>query len=835
MLTDQQEKLLSYNGELLIFELSKGKTSQGDITRTSTLHVTRRTFDNGTKSFIETSTGSFSMCGKDVEMIHCNCTSDFRTGILHPCILLKRKKKKNIKYILLLLHNCNKFEQLIQFKLDYELEEPVKLLAGPTVVWTYEKKLFYISSQASSVSCAPIQFSSIKWAGEIEGEGSVVLGIRDACLPKGENGPSVAKSDVLIWGSECSLYVVQKQKVLTSANFVPHAYSSVISCVDISKATVVRGKFKTSVFAVTCKSQLIFFQDGKPKDIQQLQFEKPCSVQIATVEGNNQLVVVAFTSGDVCAIWKHNLQVACFWKNVRSVLVDDFAGVGTEQILILLKTGSVSESLNTFQVTDFGKGNTSYEDDSSSEVLQENRFLTIKALEGRLQAGFASVRELQQHLRLKEKVLMQSCDALIDIVQDQKHSLPRAVKDGLVALWDETEKTFDNDISTPSKDPEHLIEEVWYRVVEDNLIVGVKLMEAFEMMVSDVSLSLILNRKRHSVSPVKCQCKVFTLKKATLADCASHWQVEQLPKRIKLDCVPFHDDNGDLSWVKGDKTKIFTAVTYLPSFLALHQVHCKVLLHAKKKSCGDENQQKSEKLTLLCGDIKLSLAEISTGTYAIDLKDYKDTGSLKDLVALCALSHKLAFQITSDYTLIVINTWLTKQMECTPIKECPDYVICCKSGNLNGTLFKWNPKGPFEGTLTIFCRHQTVLFQCLHNLIESLPPNCKIKHLKIGSKKVLAEQLALAIVNEIVTLRHSFSSALSQTESKLSLSYEETSETTSISAMQHVREAFKKAQKQTMLGMNQTISGALYRGLVSNVFESQLNSDMISWQCSSLF
>ncbi|XP_062983598.1 Fanconi anemia group B protein [Elgaria multicarinata webbii] len=841
MSTDQQVKLLSYNGELLIFHLSKGHSSQGDCTRTTKVHVRQMTFDSITKSFIETSTGSFSLCGEGVEMIHCNCTSDFRTGIIHPCILLKNKKKKSIKYILLLLHNFNKFEQVLQFKLDYELKEPIKLLAGPTVLWIYAKQLFHISPQAGTVLCAPIQFSSIKWVGEIEGEGGVVLGIRGACLPEGRNGPSVAKSDIFIWGSECFAYVVQKQKVLTSANFLPHAYGSVVSCVDICKAEATRSKFRTSVVAVTCKSQLIFFQDGLPKDVQQLPYEEPCSVQVAAVEGNSQLVVVAFASGEVCAIWKHNLQVASCWKNVRSVLVDDFAGTGTEQILILLKTDSISESLNTFQLTDFGNvnyvGNIKYEDDSfSAEELQENRFLTIKALEARLQAGFASVRELQQHLWLKEKVLMQSCGALIDIVQDRKYSLPNAVKEGLVSLWDETEKTFDNGKATPSKDQEQLVEEVWYRVVENNLVVGVKLMETFDLLLSDVSLSLIIGQKCPSVSPTKCRCNVVTLRKATLAELDSHWQLEPVPKRIKLDCAVLHDGNGSLSRVKADRTTFVTAVTHLPPFLALHRVHCMVQLHAKKKSCKDENLQKSEKLTLLCGNILLSMAEISTGKYSINLKDYKYTGSVKDLVALCAVSHKVSFRITSpDCTLIPISTWLLEQMECTPIKEYPDYMICCKSGNLNGTLFKWNLKTPFEGILTVFCRHQTILFQCLHNLIGSLSPTCKIKPLKLGSKKVLAEQLALALVKEMVTLRHSFASALSQTESNFSLSYEENMETSSISAVQHFREAFQRAQKQSILGMNQTVSGALYRGLLLNVFEPQLNSDLISWQCSSLF
>ncbi|XP_053243164.1 Fanconi anemia group B protein isoform X2 [Podarcis raffonei] len=784
---DQQEKLLSYNGELLIFQLSKLKSTQGGGTKVMKLHVRRMSFDSCTKQFIETSTGSFSDCEDGVEMIHCSCGSDFRTGILHPCVLLKKKMKKNTKYTLLLLHNSNKFELVLHFKLDYELKEPIKLLSGPTVLWSHAKSLFHISPQTCTVLCAPVQLCSIKWAGEIKGEGAVVLGTRAACLTDRGNGQSVPKSDAFIWGTECFAYAVEKQEALTRTTFVPHAYGVVVSCVHVCEVDAVRSKFRTSVVVVTCKSQVIIFQDGLPKDVHQLPYENPCSVQVAAVEGNSQLVVVTFASGDVCALWKHNLQ-----------------------------------------------NNISYEDDShSTQELQKNHFLTIKGLEARLQAGFASVRELQQHLRLKEKVLVESCGALIDLVQDQKHSLPSAEKAGLVSLWDEP---LDNDTSTPSIDKEQLVQEVWYCVVEDNLVVGVKLMDTYDLLLSDVRLSLVMGRKGPLAFLAKCRCSVVSLKKAALAECASHWQLEPLLKRIKLDCHNGKECNGEASQVKVDRTKTFTAVTQLSPFLALREVGCVVLLHATKRSCrDDERLQKSKRMTLLCGKILLSLAEISAGKGSIDLKDYKYTGSVKDLVALCAVSHKVSLQIiSSDYTLIHIKTWLQEQMECAAIKEYPNTFISCNSGNLNGTVFKWNLKTPFEGTLTVFYRHQTILFQCLHNLTGSLPPACKIKPLRVGSKKVLAEQLALTLEKEMVTLRQASSAALSQLENHLSLIYEESKEASSVSAVQQFREQFQREQKQCMLGMNRTVGGALYRRLILNVFESQLNSDTIAWQCSLL-
>ncbi|KAK9401959.1 Fanconi anemia group B protein [Crotalus adamanteus] len=240
-------------------------------------------------------------------------------------------------------------------------------------------------------------------------------------------------------------------------------------------------------------------------------------VQIAAVDGDRQLVIVTFASGDVCAIWKHNLQVASCWKNVKSVLVDDFAGIGTEQILVFLKSDSVSETLKAFQIADFG--NINYESNvnygnvlSSAEEIQENRLLTIKALEARLQAGFASVRTIQQHLHLKEKVLIESCHALLDLVQDRKQRIPRIKKENLISLWDEREEEFHDGALTPTEDEKQIVKNIWYRVVDNQLIVGVEIMETFDFrQLSDGSLSLIIGQKRHSLSPSKCHCKVVTI------------------------------------------------------------------------------------------------------------------------------------------------------------------------------------------------------------------------------------------------------------------------------------------------------------------------------------
>ncbi|XP_067422216.1 Fanconi anemia group B protein [Emydura macquarii macquarii] len=852
MLSDEQEKILPYNGEVLIFQLSKAKFATEKTTR---LHVKRMVYDSGTNLFVQKSSGLFSMHGGNlsIEMVCCNCTTDFRTGINLPCILMREKKNSVFKYFLLLLHSSNKFEQCLNFKLDYELKDDIRLLNGPTVLWRHAKKLFYISIKTCTVLSASVQFSSIEWVGEIENEGIVILGMRTACLPGERDGQTFSVSDGAIWGSEFVVYAIENQKILTGICFLPHAYSSVISCVHVCRIEISKSQFKTSVVAITCKKQLIWFQDGLPKNVCQLQDEEPCSIQVAATSRNDLLFVVSFASRDVCVVRKDSFQVASRWQNVKSVLVDDFIGTGTEQILLLFKDVSNTDSLSTFRITDFGE--VSYASDISckkdfphAEQLQENGFLTIQALETRLQTGCTSVRQLLQHLRLKEKVLFESCSALIDLVQGTEHILPTAEKEGLVSLWDDAENLLhplDKRTTMTSEGPEHLIEKLWQRVVDDSLVVGVKITESLNLSLDDVSLSLVMDQDFTSVSPViECQSKIVKLNNTFSAMSVSSCQMEPQPKRIKLD---FHSEN-DLkkeyherpSKIARDVAKTFVAITQLSPLLAFRDVCCMILLHAKRRKYRDGDLQESKKLTLLCGKILLNLEDISSGKYSVNLprNNSHSTDTMEDILAILAVAFKFSFQIvSSDCTLTPVNMWLLSQMECMPIKECPENMFCHKLGNLHGTVFNWNLKTPFEGILTLFCRNQTVLFQCLHSLIGVLPSTCKVKPLRLESKDILTDQLALALEKEMVTFRSSFSSVVSEVENNLTVSYEASKTMSRVTvsslsekkeAVQQFREELQNEQKQSALGMNRIVSGALYRQMALKIAGAQLCSDTIA-------
>jgi len=312
MLLDEQEQFLSYNGEVLVFQLSK--PLEGEADKTMNLCVRRMVFNRDTKLFVQKSSGLFSMRASHskIQIICCSCATDSRTGIILPCILIKKKKRNNVvKYLLLLLHSSNQFEQSFHFKLDYELKEDIRLFTGPSVLWRHANELFYISSDTCTVLSAPVQLSSVVWTGEIENEGTVVLGIRTAWLSETEDEGELSTSDRAIWGSEFFGYAVAAQKMLTVTCFMPHAYSRVVSSVCICKNGILKKQLRISLVAVTHKNQLIWFQDGLPNGVCELPYEKPCSVKTAVTSNNDLLFIVSFASGNICAVQRRDtLQVS---------------------------------------------------------------------------------------------------------------------------------------------------------------------------------------------------------------------------------------------------------------------------------------------------------------------------------------------------------------------------------------------------------------------------------------------------------------------------------------------------------------------------------------------
>lgn len=853
----ERDHLLSYNGEILVFQLCRSKAAEsGAYKAVSTLHFQRLAFDPGTGQFSQKGSGGYGFKGVNVQIICCSCAVDSRTGMVLPCVLIHKRQKKSggAKYFLLLLHTPDDFECCLKFQLDYEIAEDIQLCDGPTVLWSCQSSLCYISPQTQTPLSALVEFPSVKWAGESVDEGLVVVGVKSVHLPVDGDGPSLSVSDGVIWGSEFIGYALVKQKLVTTTGLLPHGYSCVLACMHVFVTEDNDGRPRTHVVAATSKKQLLWFQDGVPMDTCQLPFEEPSRIQLASTGNGDMVFVVLFNPSEACAVWKDSFQVAASWQGVRSVHVDDFVGAGSEQILVLFKdSSSNADLLSAFKITDFSEVN--YESGlpiSKAEAVAEEgleiRFRTLQALETRLQAGLASVQELQQHLQLKESVLTESCAALMDLSQGRKHFLPSALEEGLVSLWDDQEPSCDPSDGVkevPQPDPGHLVERVWQRVVDDHWVVGVKLTDSVDLSLSDVSLSLLMERGFHPVSPVTvCHSEVLKLTKLPV----SARQMEPLAKRVKLG----HQSNEALardstarlpSDAPPDWARTVTAVTELSPLLAHQNVTCLVLLHAIKARHQNGCWESHERLTLPCGRISVRLEDVVSGKHSATLSQDHCTAATRgeDLFAFLAAFHKFTFKIHSHAcTLSPLNTWLLRTMKCQPIGHYSDYLLYKGTGNSEDVLLKWTLEGLCEGILIVFCRNQSILFQFLHSLVGILPPSCAVKQLMLGTQEDHGNNLAQSLEAEMLTHRRSLTSAINRVEKEFTATSKAEKRTSSFTAslpstadaLEQCRNKLQSDQKQSRAGEHLVLSSDLYREIVLKMAQVQLNTDLLAQKLS---
>ncbi|KAM4699375.1 Fanconi anemia group B protein [Discoglossus pictus] len=857
-LDDKHEKVLAYNGDVITFRISLPTKGACGATERPTVYFFRRTFQETSGLFVENSTGhhSFSTSHSCIELVCVNCVADSRTGIIVPCVLLSQSKKKKTglsKCTLLMLHGSNELECILTFKLDIEAVDNLQICDGPVVLWRHHEKLQYVTPQTTGIVTAPVNISSINWVDEIKGEGIIILGT--GTISEHGDGLNTLNLD-LHQVKEFVVYSIGKQNTIPGSCFLPNAYSSVICCLQVCEMRIENDKYETSVVAASSE-HLIWFCNGVPKEVCRLPFENPFKLQVASTSHGDLLFIVSFTSGDVCTIWKDSWQIAATWHQVRSVLVDDFIGTGSDQMLLLFKEDpSKSNDQQHFQITDCGEINfpnnfSSCKDGELSEDgFKENRFLTIQALEARLQAGLLSVQEMQQHLQVKDTVLNSSCEALIDMVQGNAATVRSEEEECLVSLWDDLDSsTYPSKTETCSSpvDPESFVEKVWHHIVDDVLVVGVKINQDVYLSLSNIGLSLIMDQEISSVSPVtKCQTNVLKLAINSFPVPSAAYQTEPMAKKLRLDVHGKDNLSGDYTGgpsSQNDLEHTVTAVTELSPLLALNSTSCVLLLHARRKNQPD-CFRKSERLTVPCGRISLNLEDVLKGKHTVNVFEHcQGGGSLEGVFALLSAYKKSYFHIHSpSYTLTSVRAWLLGHMHGEPVKEIPEIIISNRAGSLQGTLFIWTPNTPCEGTLTIFYRNRTVLLQCLYSLKSVLPPTCVVNTLRLGGNNCLTEELAKSMEEELLALRGSVSTAACEIEKDLTLSCNVKKKSSNTIGsfsdtkehIQKYREELETEQKQSKLGSHLTTHSNLYRQNALNVAQIQMDTDLIACKLAQL-
>ncbi|RXM32719.1 Fanconi anemia group B protein [Acipenser ruthenus] len=855
-----QEKIIAFNGEVLYFRLTITRLTDGETDRTSELLFRRMAFKEITGRFETKSEGkaSINRGTSNMEIMCCSTATDARTGMLVPCILLKQYKKKrsSFRYALLIVHSSNNLEPHMEFKLQYELKDNVTLLKGPTVLWSNEETVYFTSLKIGKVLSVPIQLPSVQLIGELQGKGIVILGARK-CMAE-EHGD--AQSDQVVWGNEFVGYCLETEKTFNAAQFLPHAYSSVVTCMFIDTAEELDNQLMATVVAATTKNQLIWFEGGIPKDVCQLPFEGPQKIEKATTGREDGLFIVTFDCGYVCSVWKEGWKVASSWQGIQSLHIDDFVHCGTDQVLLLFETSNTEDIFKNYTVTDlfeitYSSNVEKCEDVNDDSAVQDNRLLTVQALEARLQSGLASLQELQQQLEVKDRVLSQSSMALTSLIQGKECALSKAEEEGLVSLWEEETcaEISNGEVLSVAKDLPEFVEKVWQRVVDDSWVVGVKLTESACLSLDDVSLSLLMDQDICTAPAViQSQSNVLQFSKSPFSGSFPQCQTEPLAKKTRLASEKSGGDSGtsyiekSCSEFHRSQTQTVTTVTDLSPLLAFSNLNCSVMLHATINTFHKGSLRAGLPVVFQCSRVSLNLEDISLGKYYPKLLNNSKLATedaSEDVFALIAVSRKWSFQIHShNHTLGDLNEWLLGQMQCQRVGVNPDYLLLNNQGASGVILFNWKIKSAFEGTLHIKCSNQAILLKCLHSLSGILPPSCEIKYLKLGRKKDLADSLASALEKELLMLRDSISSLVNKTDTDFTMrvrteNLRPTSTASSLDAkaqLQHYREEFALDQELSSLGMSSEVDGGVCKQVIKNLSAVQIDVDRVAWElCKS--
>ncbi|XP_073524173.1 Fanconi anemia group B protein [Phyllobates terribilis] len=846
-ITSSNGHAVAYNGQIITFQVLQRKSS--DPAERNVLAFSRKAFSAESGQLIDVSGGEYNVpCSKSALELACvRCVADARSGIRLPCVLLRTCKKKSrgcLRLILLLLHSSNELEPYSKFKVNAETMDDLSITDGPTVLWRQRENLLYVSSLTSEVLTAPISISALLWAGTVE-EGTCILGITSMRLD-GEGLTSSSLPNRSLQGKEFILYCIGNQKAVPASCLVPHVYSSVLRCLEVCVMEKVNGRYETAAIAASSK-QLIWFHNGVPKQVCQLPNENLSKLQVAYTSQADTLCVLSFSSGDACGIWKDGWKTAATWKHVRNILVDDFVGSGSDQVLLLFNDDpSNSSEQRPFRLTDCG--DIDYPTDRVDDKVvgfQENHFLMLQTLEARLQANLLSLEELQRHVQVQDRVLESSCDALVHMSLGMETSVHSAGKEDLVSLWDDVENcphppAADN---SPPVGSGQLVETIWHRVVDDVLVVGVTLKSSVLESLSDIGLSLIMDREVASPSPVtKCQTNVLKLAISS-QDSRTICHTEPAAKRQRL-AFPSKDAlTGNRSQrpcppsYQNDLERTVTAVTELSPLLARNHAACAVLLHARRKTQPD-CLPTSEKLIVPCGSVSLSLEDVLKGKHTINVFEHcQESWSPEDIFAVFSAFQKCSLHILSqDCTIPSVREWMQTRMLGEPLKLMPEMMMCRKDGSLHGTLLTWNLKTPCEGNLTVFYRNDAVLLRCLHSLKSVLPPTCAVNVMRQGDRNGMTMNLAQSVEEELFALRNLVSAAASEVEKDLTLNCKAEKKVTSTTdcitnrkeQVQKYREDLRAEQTHSGLGAHLSASSQLYRHNMLSILRIQMNSDALA-------
>uniref|UniRef100_A0A3B3ZNB1 Uncharacterized protein n=1 Tax=Periophthalmus magnuspinnatus TaxID=409849 RepID=A0A3B3ZNB1_9GOBI len=656
--------------------------------------------------------------GSHLEIIKCRCALHTQKRVIVPCVLVAKHSKKldDFHYSLLCLTNSNQLEPCLKFKLPYKVKEDVCILEGPTLMWSHADHVWYTSLQTGVVKQIPFHMSRTA-IGELPlNRGLFVLGLL-----------SVSESDQEVSSQTCGYFIQDEQKF--DGNLVlPHPYISITCCLLVLSAIKTDDVLKTSLVVATSNQQLLYVENGVVKDVCQLPFTQPEDIQLVNTGKNGDLFVISFSDSHVCAVWKDTLSVASKWSEVVSLLVDDFLGIGTDQMLLIFKEiDATSQPLRVFLITDLC--GVSYSPMKPPCAQPENYFFTIQALESRL---LVLLYELDWNFLNVTTVAALSTVPL----SNADNCPPLFAQESLAALWDcdETKDEIEDDkmqdVLTVSSNPQ--VDKLWHRVTGDRLVVGVILSVDNPEPSVLASHTLPLNAIPHvALRPLICLLLFFLL--------FLHPEPAAKRSRQQHSTENSHDLNTGRVAV--------TALAALTPLLNSGRVKCHVMLHYAPTRDSFHPASNPAPTVLHCGQVVLDLHH-DVQTQLVSRPEVKTDESLEDLLSLMALLDHWTFHIDSpDYSLGDIVGQIQKRVGCKRIEVSPQHLLINSAGPSAPMLLRWHQITPFQAELSL------QMLQFLDLLLASLPGSCTMEPVKATRGQSEAQIFSLALEREITSLR----------------------------------------------------------------------------------
>ncbi|KAL0185240.1 hypothetical protein M9458_020937, partial [Cirrhinus mrigala] len=300
MAAERHDKMLTVRGEVLAFQCKSFSSKTRDHRKGSEVSFYSLSFDRDSQSFSVRDRNP-SLIYKDssaeTDVVHCCSALDVQQRQKVPCVLLRLCKKRTsaFKYKLYSICTSTDAKLYAEFVLPYGMRDNISIVHGPTLIWSHENSVFYISSQTGGVKEVPIPMR-VNFIGELP------LRQRKIVI----QGAQIVSSDQS--NLQNILYFIEDGRSFNSACLVPDAYSSVIQCMTVLSAEEVDGGLRTAVLAATRMKQLVLFENGLPRDVCLLPYEQPLNIQIVHTVKNDCLIVVTFNQGNVCTVWKDTFQ-----------------------------------------------------------------------------------------------------------------------------------------------------------------------------------------------------------------------------------------------------------------------------------------------------------------------------------------------------------------------------------------------------------------------------------------------------------------------------------------------------------------------------------------------